>query len=53
MSEQAAADTILTNGHIATLAPASPFVSALAVRGGAIVAAGADGEIAAELSYPV
>lgn len=39
------ADTVLVNGRIATLNPRQPFVSALAIRGGRIIASGSDAEI--------
>lgn len=41
----APADTVLVNGRIATLNPRQPFVSALAIRGGRIIASGSDAEI--------
>jgi hypothetical protein len=37
---QESADTIITNGRIATLNPKQPAASAIAIRGGAIVAIG-------------
>ncbi len=40
-------DTILYNGHIRTLDDAQPIVSALAISGERIVAAGSDDEIRA------
>lgn len=40
------ADTLLVHGRIATLDPHQPFVSALAIRDGMIVAAGSDEDIA-------
>jgi predicted amidohydrolase YtcJ len=44
LEAQAAADLVLTNGHIYTVDNARPVVTALAVRGGKIVFAGSDAE---------
>ena len=45
MQGSAPADTIVTNGRIATLNPKQPMASALAIRGGNIVAVGSAAEI--------
>src|SRR6266849_8056873 len=42
---QESADTIVTNGRIATLNPKQPAASAIAIRGGNIVAVGSSAEI--------
>src|SRR5260370_38689522 len=39
------ADTILVNGRIATLAPRAPAASALAIRGGDLIAVGSAAQI--------
>src|SRR3954464_3536913 len=44
LGAQAAADLILTNGHIYTVDNAHPEVTALAVRGGRVLFVGSDAE---------
>jgi predicted amidohydrolase YtcJ len=40
------ADTLITNGRIATMSRRRPFVSALAIRGDRIIATGSEGDLA-------
>lgn len=44
------ADTIIKNGHIATLNQHQPFVSAIAIKNGRILAVGSDEEVMARQS---
>ncbi len=44
-SAETMADLVLTGGRIATLDPARPSASALAIRGGAFVAVGSDADV--------
>src|SRR5690242_9282197 len=44
-NELAGADLVLLHGRIATVDPARPFVTAIAMRGDRIVAVGGDAEI--------